>query len=147
MAASEAMFPKVLRDRPRFAAKRDFPPRVAARDCVFRQRACARRLREHCRDGCALRRFVTLGGAHVAGRHHAQAGEPDALKTLGHRGDECNGDISTVRNSAFGLNPFPAEPRHDNEEEYWGEYRQHITVMDTLIDAGVHCHEGEYGHQ
>ena len=82
--AVKAVFPKVLCDRPTFAAKRDFyvPPRVAARDCVVGQRACARRMRQPGRDGCALRCFVAYRGTDIIGRNHAQVGERRADETL-----------------------------------------------------------------
>src|SRR5258707_2367430 len=79
-----AVFLKVLRDRPTFAATQSecVPPRVPGRAWVLSQRARARRMRQFGRDGRALRRFVALSGSYIARRNHTQAGERRAGEAL-----------------------------------------------------------------
>jgi hypothetical protein len=79
-----AVFLKVLRDRPTFAATRSdcVPPRVPGQAWVLSQRARARRMRQFGRDGRALRRFVPLSGPYITRHNHTQAGERRAGEAL-----------------------------------------------------------------
>ena len=79
-----AVFLKVLRDRPTFAATRSdcVPPRVPGRAWVLSQRARAGRMRQFGRDGRALRRFVPLSGPYITRHNHTQAGERRAGEAL-----------------------------------------------------------------
>src|SRR3979409_1968244 len=67
-----AVFLKVLRDSPTFAAIRSecVPPRVPGRAWALSQRARARRMRQFGRDGRALRRFVALSGPYITHHNH-----------------------------------------------------------------------------
>ncbi len=62
--------------------ERRVAPRHAARGGIACLAVRAVRMRRPCRDRRALRRFGSRDRSHAPRRHHAQGGEPDALKTL-----------------------------------------------------------------